>query len=87
MSRVVAIPPPPAGLAVSRVPTLKGKRAAWVWINNELGVELSMNHVVTAANKKEIPRTMIRGAIFFSTQDLYTWVMGHVIPADDTGRR
>ncbi len=72
-------PSPPPGLELSRVPTIKGKKAAWEWINKDLRVELTLNHVVTATNKKQIPRTIIRGAIFFSTQDLYEWVMGYVV--------
>ena len=75
----ISLPPPPPGLEVSCVPRIKGKRAAWEWINNELGVPLTLNHVVTASNAKEIPRTIIRGAIYFSTQDLYSWVMGYVV--------
>jgi hypothetical protein len=57
------------------LPTIKGKKAAHAWITEELGVALTLNHVVTAANKRQIPRRIIKGAIYFSTQDLYDWVM------------
>ncbi|WP_006247733.1 hypothetical protein [Mycolicibacterium tusciae] len=67
--------PPPPNLQLSSLPTIKGKKAAHEWITQELGVALSLNHVVTAANKKQIPRRIIKGAIYFSTQDLYDWVM------------
>lgn len=69
---------PPAGLQLSKLPTIKGKKAAHAWIADELGVKLSFNHVVTAANKKQIPRRIIKGAIYFSTQDLYDWVIAVV---------
>lgn len=67
--------PVPPGLQLSKLPTIKGKTAAHAWISKELGVALSLNHVVTAANKKQIPRRIIKGAIYFSTQDLYDWVV------------
>ncbi|BCO43907.1 hypothetical protein MINTM020_47620 [Mycobacterium paraintracellulare] len=67
--------PPVPNLKLSKLPTIKGKKAAHAWITGELGVALSLNHVVTAANKKLIPRRIIKGAIYFSTQDLYDWVM------------
>ncbi len=73
------IPPPPAGLELSRVPTLKGKPEAHAWITQKLGVAITLNAVVTAANKREIPRTVIKGALHFSTQDLYDWIMTDVV--------
>jgi len=65
----------PTELKLSKLPTIKGKKAAHAWIANELGVPLSLNHVVTAANKKQISRRIIKGAIYFSTADLYDWVV------------
>jgi hypothetical protein len=62
-------------IQLSMLPTIKGKKAAHAWIAEELGVALTLNHVVTAANKRQIPRRIIKGAIYFSTQDLYDWVM------------
>ncbi|WP_244606094.1 hypothetical protein [Mycobacterium attenuatum] len=62
-------------MKLSKLPTIKGKKAAHAWITGELEVQLSLNHVVTAANKKQIPRRIIKGAIYFSTQDLYDWVV------------
>lgn len=66
------VPPP---MQLSTLPTIKGKTAAHAWITEELGVALSLNHVVTAANKRQISRRIIKGAIYFSTQDLFDWVM------------
>ena len=37
-----------------------------------------MNFVVVNANSKAIPRTKIGAAIYFSTQDLYDFVMKRV---------
>lgn len=73
------LPAPPSWLELSRVPTLKGKRAAWEWINNEMRVPVTMNFVVVNANSKAIPRTKISAAIYFSTQDLYDFVMKRVV--------
>ena len=73
------LPAPPSWLELSRVPTLKGKRAAWEWINNEMRVPVTMNFVVVNANSKAIPRTKIGAAIYFSTQDLYDFVMKRVV--------
>lgn len=67
--------PPVPDVKLSKLPTIKGKKAAHAWIANQMGVQLSLNHVVTAANKKQIPRRIIKGAIYFSTQDLYDWVV------------
>jgi hypothetical protein len=69
------IKPPVPNVELSKLPTIKGKKAAHAWITNQMGVQLSLNHVVTAANKKQIPRRIIKGAIYFSTQDLYDWVV------------
>lgn len=64
------------------MPTIKGRRAAWHWINNVLGVPVSMNYVDVNTNNKRIRRTMIAGAVYFSTQDLYDFVMSHVVEQD-----
>ena len=77
------LPPPPDWLELSRVPTLKGKRAAWEWINNEMRVPVTMNFVVTNANAKHIPRRRIGNALYFSTQDLYDFVMSRVVEQTD----
>ena len=39
----------------------------------------TMNFVVTNANAKRIPRTKIGNALYFSTQDLYEFVMKQVV--------
>lgn len=75
MSRTATLPPP-AGVELSRVPTLKGKREAHQWITDVLGVRITYNYFLTECNAKRVPRTKIAGALFFSTADLYEWVMG-----------
>lgn len=79
MTRVVQRHIAPEHLKLGKLPTLKGKVAAARWINETLGVGISLNHVVEASNRREIPRTMIRGALYFSTQDLYDWIMSFVV--------
>ena len=61
------------------MPTLKGKRAACDWINNVMHVPVTMNFVVTNANAKRIRRKKIGAALYFSTQDLYEFVMTQVV--------
>lgn len=61
------------------MPTIKGRRAAWRWINSVLGVPVTMNYVDVNTNNRRIRRTVIAGAIYFSTQDLYDFVMSHVV--------
>jgi hypothetical protein len=71
----VAVDNPPEDMQLSKLPTIKGKTTAHKWIHEELGVGLSLNHVVTAANRKEIQCMIIKGAMYFSTQGLYDWVV------------
>ena len=78
MSRTVQRFSPPEHIKLDKLPTLRGKPAAAKWINETLGVQISLNHVVEASNARQIPRTLIRGALYFSTQDLFDWVMGFV---------
>ncbi|MBU8819891.1 hypothetical protein KL864_28810 [Mycolicibacterium goodii] len=77
MSRTPVEVKPPSGLELSHVPTIKGKRAAWEWINNVLGVPMTMNYIVVNTNRRKIRRVMIGGALYFSTQDLFDFVMSH----------
>ena len=69
------LPTPPPWLELSRVPTLKVKRAAGSGLTMRCEVPVTMNFVVANANSKAIPRTKIGAAIYFSTQDLYDFVM------------
>ncbi|AEV73138.1 hypothetical protein MycrhN_2553 [Mycolicibacterium rhodesiae NBB3] len=75
MSRTMALSPP-VGVELSKVPTLKGKHEAHQWITEMLGVRITYNYFLTQCNAKRVPRTKIAGALFFSTADLYEWVMG-----------
>ena len=42
-------------------------------------VPVTMNFVVVNAYAKRIPRTKIGASIYFSTQDLYDFVMSQVV--------
>ncbi|UXA11809.1 hypothetical protein KXD97_28255 [Mycobacterium sp. SMC-8] len=75
---------PPAELALSAAPTLKGKQAAHRWIAEELGVAMTLNYFVTQANQHRVPHHWIGRAMYFSTLDLWHWVMSHHRPAKDT---
>lgn len=75
MSRTMTLSPP-VGVALSKVPTLKGKREAHQWITETLGVRITCNYFLTQCNAKRVPRTKIAGALYFATADLFEWVMG-----------
>ncbi len=77
MAATIYKPEPPPGLTLSAAPTLKGKKAAHDWIANELGVAMTLNYFVTEANKHRVPHHWIGRAMFFSTQDLWNWVLSH----------
>jgi hypothetical protein len=74
---------PPPGLVLSQLPTLKGTVAAWDWLNKELGVAFRLNHVVTAQKRGELRSSIIRHTMYFSTQDLFDWVVAVVRAAHD----
>ena len=65
------------------MPTLKGTVAAWDWLNKELGVAFRLNHVVTAQKRGELRSSIIRHTMYFSTQDLFDWVVAVVRAAHD----
>jgi hypothetical protein len=71
-------PAPPPGLALSQLPTIKGTVEAWEWVNKELGVAFRLNHIVTAAKRRELRSAIIRHTQYFSTQDLFDWVVAVV---------
>ena len=77
MARTIYQPDPPAELQLSAAPTLKGKQAAHKWITEEMGVPMTLNYVVTQANQHRIPHTWIGRAMYFSTADLWSWVISH----------
>ncbi|RIR68157.1 hypothetical protein [Mycobacteroides abscessus] len=68
------LPTPPDGVALSQLPTIRGKDAACAWINDTLGVPIRKNMIVEAANARTIPCRKIGGALYFSTQGLFEWV-------------
>ena len=74
---------PPPGLVLSQLPTLKGTVKAWEWINQELGVAFRLNHIVTAQKRGELRSSIIRHTMYFSTQDLFDWVVAVVRAAHD----
>lgn len=75
MSRIASHAAPPAGVELSTLPTLKGKRVAHQWITDVLGVRITYNYFLTQCNRRRVPRAKIAGALYFSTADLYEWVM------------
>jgi hypothetical protein len=84
MARDIYKPEPPAELRLSAAPTLKGKQAAHRWITEEMGVAMTLNYFVTQTNQHRVPHTWIGRAMFFSTQDLWQWVISHRRPAEVT---
>ena len=66
---------PPRDVELSRLLTIRGREAAHIWITGTLGVPLKLNYVRAAASRREIPCQEIAGALMFSTQDLFDWVM------------
>ncbi|MFA4083451.1 hypothetical protein ONA92_17280 [Mycobacteroides salmoniphilum] len=73
MARTVLMPP--EGVTLSQLPTIRGKDAACDWINDTLGVPIRKNMIVEAANSRTIPCRKIGGALYFSTQGLFEWVI------------
>src|SRR5262245_43459361 len=72
----MARPPimPPAGVALSRMPTIRSCISAHEYINEVLGVPLAFNFVRAAARDGELPSRKLGHALYFSTQDLFDWV-------------
>lgn len=77
MSRTSYRPDPPPDLKLSPAPTLKGKQAAHRWITDKMGVAMTWHYFKSSADKHLVPHTWIGRAMFFSTQDLWNWVMDH----------
>lgn len=65
----------PSGLVLSNVPTIRGRAGACAWLNDTLGVPVRLNYVRAATAKGEIPCTNMSGALVFSTQGLFDWIM------------
>jgi hypothetical protein len=75
MARVPVQHQPPSGVALSTLPTIKGKDEAHKWITETLGVPVRKNLVVTATNARKIPCVKIGGALHYSSQGLFDWIM------------
>lgn len=76
MARLVPIVyEPPPGVVLSSVPTIRGRVAAHRWLNDVLGVPVSLNYVRSAAAKDEISCTRMGAAKFYSTRNLFDWIM------------
>lgn len=75
MARVPIIYEPPPGVVLSQLPTIRGKDAAHEWVAEVLGVPIRKNVLVAAANRRAMPCKKIGGALMFSTQGLFDWVM------------
>lgn len=65
----------PPEVVLSSVPTIRGRAGAYAWLNDVLGVPVRLNYVRAATAKGEIPCTKLGGALFFSTQALFDWIM------------
>lgn len=66
-------PAPPRGVELSPLLTVRGRAGAHRWLTDVLGVPLTLNFVRNAATRREIPSTVVAGALMFSTQDLFNW--------------
>jgi hypothetical protein len=66
---------PPAGVVLSNVPTIRGREGAHRWLNEVLGVPVRLNYVRAATAKDELTGVKMSGALLFSTQVLFDWIM------------
>lgn len=69
---------PNAGQSVPALtphPTVRGKQGAIAWYRDVLGVDFRLNAVRAATASGELPSFMISGGTWYSTQDLWDWVM------------
>lgn len=66
---------PPPGVALSTVPTIRGRAAAHAWLNDVLGVPVRLNYVRAAVARGEIHAVRMGGALHFSTRALFDWIM------------
>lgn len=77
------VPPPPAGLVLNPVPTIKGKAAAAQWICDKLGIAVTERYITNATNRREIEFAKIMGACWYSESGLYRFVMSKTVPAQN----
>ncbi|ODQ89953.1 hypothetical protein [Mycolicibacterium holsaticum] len=70
-------PPEPAEFNLSDLPLLKGKAAAAEWVIEALGMPCSVVTIEKALAKGKLSSSLYQGAIWFSTRDLWRWMMSH----------
>ena len=66
---------PPSGVELSPIRTIRSCVNAHKYINDVLDVPLSFNYVRAAAKQGEIPCRKLGHALYFSTADLFDWVV------------
>lgn len=66
---------PPPGVVLTRVPTIRGRAAAHRWVHDVLGVPVTLHYVYQGVKRREVQCTRMSGALVFSTQDLFDWIM------------
>lgn len=64
---------PPLGVELSTLLTIRGRKAAYVWLAETLNLAVTYNFVRECIANGDIPFTDIRGVKCFSTADLFTW--------------
>jgi hypothetical protein len=74
-SELSGLPPEPADLNLSDLPTVKGKDGAVCWFRDVLGVPISMNSVIQNTNNRRLASSLLGGAVWYSTRDLWRFVM------------
>lgn len=68
-------PVPPPGVMLTDVPTVRGRVAAHRWLNDVLGVPVTLSYVRQATARGQLKGTKMGGALFFSTRGLFEWIM------------
>ncbi len=67
---------PPPGVEINRFPTIRSTALAHEFIVYDLRVPLAFNYVRAAAKSGELPSRKMGHARYFSTQDIFDWVVG-----------
>ncbi len=67
---------PPDNVQLSSLLTIRGRRAAHVWLRDVLGVPVSFNYVRDCIARDEVRYTKVAGCKMFTTQDLFDWAAG-----------
>ncbi len=82
---VAPLPPdPPSDVRLSYVPDIPQYDGAAQWCNEHLGVPVTGVTIKKAVRNRALPRTILMGRMYFSSQDLWNWLMSRRgFPADD----